>query len=207
MALEIARILVQHFGIVIAFVHQVAQLLIQVVEEHRVLVDVLQEVLTCRTTIGLELDVPVRVVQVQHRVKRVVVQPRFVVIRHACIGGFVAACSRHVLSLHQSWATRGPLRPHPPFPSCPIGPVRPYSVMAPAWHVRPCGCAHDGPTFRQARPHPDWPRIAPGLHALVPHPARCQPARSGTAPARRTCRRSPDRRVQTSCRNCGCHWQ
>ena len=106
-ALEIARILIQHVGIVIAFVHQVAQLLIQVVEEHRVLVDVLQEVLTCRTTIGLELDVPVRVVQVQHRVQRVVVQPRFVVIRHACIGGFVAACSRHVLSLHQSWATGG----------------------------------------------------------------------------------------------------
>ena len=99
-ALEIARILVQHVGVVIAFVHQVAQLLIQVVEEHRVLVDVLQEVLTCRTTIGLELDVPVRVVQVQHRVQRVIVQPRFVVIRHACIGGFVAACSRHVHSLH-----------------------------------------------------------------------------------------------------------
>ena len=103
MALEIARILVQHFGIVIAFVHQIAQLLIQVVEEHRVLVDVLQEVLARRTTIGLELDVPVRVVQVQHRVQRVVVQPRFIVIRHARIGGFVAACSRHVLSLHQSW--------------------------------------------------------------------------------------------------------
>ena len=99
-ALEIARILVQHVGVVIAFVHQVAQLLIQVVEEHRVLVDVLQEVLTCRTTIGLELDVPVRIVQVQHRVERVVVQPRFVVIRHARIGGFVAACSRHVHSLH-----------------------------------------------------------------------------------------------------------
>ena len=107
MALEIARILVQHFGIVIAFVHQVAQLLVQVVEEHRVLVDVLQEVLARCTTIGFELDVPVRVVQVQHRVQRVVVQPRFVVIRHARIGGFVAACSRHVLSLHQSWATKG----------------------------------------------------------------------------------------------------
>ena len=135
MALEIARILVKNFGIVIAFVHQVAQLLIQVVEEHRVLVDVLQEVLTCRTTIGLELDVPVRVVQVQHRVQRVVVQPRFVVIRHACIGGFVAACSRHVLSLHQSWATGGLFALIHPFlhvPSALSDRVRHGARMAPS---------------------------------------------------------------------------
>ena len=113
MTLEIARILVQHVGIVIAFIHQVAQLLVQVVEEHRVLVDVLQEVLARRTTIGLELDVPVRVVQVQHRVQRVVVQPRFVVIRHARIGSFVAACSRHVLSLHHHGRPRPCTLMHP----------------------------------------------------------------------------------------------
>ena len=135
MALEIARVLVKHFGIVIAFVHQIAQLLIQVVEEHRVLVDVLQEVLARRTTIGLELDVPVRVVQVQHRVQRVVVQPRFVVIRHARIGSFVAACSRHVLSLHQSWATGGLFALTHPFlhvPSALSGPIRHGVRMAPS---------------------------------------------------------------------------
>ena len=70
------RVLVQDVPLVVALLHQVVQLLLQVVEEHRVLVDVLEEVLACSRTIRVELDAPVRVVQVELRVQRVVVQLR-----------------------------------------------------------------------------------------------------------------------------------
>lgn len=69
-------VLIQHVAFVVALVDQVLQLLLQVVEEHRILVDVLEEVLACSRTIGVELDAPVRVVQVKLRVQRVVVQLR-----------------------------------------------------------------------------------------------------------------------------------
>ena len=69
-------VLVQDVLLVVALVHQVLQLLFQVVEEHRVLVDVLEEVLASRRTVRVELDVSVRVVQVKLRVQRVVVQLR-----------------------------------------------------------------------------------------------------------------------------------
>ena len=69
-------VLIQDVLLVVALVHQVLQLLFQVVEEHRVLVDVLEEVLASRRTVRVELDVSVRVVQVKLRVQRVVVQLR-----------------------------------------------------------------------------------------------------------------------------------
>ena len=45
-------------------------------EEHRVLVDMLEEVLASGLTIRVKLDASVRVVQVKLRVQRVVVQLR-----------------------------------------------------------------------------------------------------------------------------------
>ena len=67
-------VLIQDVLLVVALVHQVLQLLLQVVEEHRVLVNVLQEVLASGLTVRVELDASVRVVQVELRVQRVVVQ-------------------------------------------------------------------------------------------------------------------------------------
>ncbi len=72
---EIERVLLEHGGLVVLLVDQVVELLLQRVEEDGVLVDVLQEVLPRSTLVGVELDLPVRTVQIQHRVERVIVQP------------------------------------------------------------------------------------------------------------------------------------
>ena len=66
--------MVQDVLLVVALLDQVFHLLFQVVEEHGVLVDVLEEVLTCCLSIGFELDLAVGVVEVQLRVERVVIQ-------------------------------------------------------------------------------------------------------------------------------------
>ncbi len=73
---ELRGVLVQDVALVVALLDQVLELLLQVVEEDRVLVDVLEEVLPSRLVVGVELDPAVRVVEVQLRVERVVVQIR-----------------------------------------------------------------------------------------------------------------------------------
>jgi len=73
---ELRGVLVQDVALVVALLDQVLELLLQVVEEDRVLVDVLEEVLPGRLVVGVELDPAVRVVEVQLRVERVVVQLR-----------------------------------------------------------------------------------------------------------------------------------
>ena len=96
-------VLVQDVLLVVALVHQVLQLLFQVMEEHRVLVDVLQEVLASRRTIRVELDVSVRVVQVKLRVQRVVVQLRGGSFLYACVGVvFCQNCSSPSRTLETS---------------------------------------------------------------------------------------------------------
>ena len=71
---EVHRVLVEGLALVVLVLHQVVELLFQVVEEHRVVVHVLQEVLVRSLTVGLELDLAVRAVQVQHGVELVVAQ-------------------------------------------------------------------------------------------------------------------------------------
>jgi len=73
---ELEGVLVQHLRLVVAVLHQVVELLPEVVEEDGVLVDVLEEVLPGRSAVGLELDAPVLSVEVEHRVERVVVEVR-----------------------------------------------------------------------------------------------------------------------------------
>ena len=73
---ELRGVLVQDVALVVALLDQVLELLLQVVEEDRVLVDVLEEVLPGRLVVGVELDPAVRVIEVQLRVERVVVQLR-----------------------------------------------------------------------------------------------------------------------------------
>ena len=73
---ELRGVLVQDVALVVALLDQVLELLLQVVEEDRVLVDVLEEVLPGRLVVGIELDPALRVVEVQLRVERVVVQLR-----------------------------------------------------------------------------------------------------------------------------------
>ena len=73
---ELRGVLVQDVALVVALLDQVLELLLQVVEKDRVLVDVLEEVLPGRLVVGIELDPAVRVVEVQLRVERVVVQIR-----------------------------------------------------------------------------------------------------------------------------------
>ncbi len=71
---EVAGVLVENLTLVVVLLDQVVELLVLIVEEHRVLVDVLQEVLMRGFAVLLELDLAVGVVQIQHRVQRVVVR-------------------------------------------------------------------------------------------------------------------------------------
>src|SRR6201999_1929937 len=64
----------ENLTLVVVLADQVVELLVLVVEEHRVLVDVLQEVLMGSFPVLVELDLAVRVVQIQPRVERVVVR-------------------------------------------------------------------------------------------------------------------------------------
>ena len=59
---------------VIAFLDQIAQLFLQRVEEDGVLVDVLQEILPRRHAVGIKADLSLVVVEIQHRVQRVIVE-------------------------------------------------------------------------------------------------------------------------------------
>ena len=72
---ELERVLRQHGRLVVLLLDEVVEALLERVEEHRVLVHVLQEVLPRRALVGVELDLAVLVVQVQHRVEGVVVHP------------------------------------------------------------------------------------------------------------------------------------
>ena len=72
---------IEHFPLVVLVVQQVADLFFQVVEVDGVLIDVLEEELVRRLAVLFELDLPVFVVQVQHRVERVVVELLFGVDR------------------------------------------------------------------------------------------------------------------------------
>ena len=67
-------VLIEDVLLVVALPDQVFHLFFQVVEEDGVLVDVLEEVLACGLSVGLELDLAVGVVEVQLRVERVVIQ-------------------------------------------------------------------------------------------------------------------------------------
>jgi hypothetical protein len=71
---EVHRVLVEGFALVVLVLHQVVELLLEVMEEDRVVVHVLQEVLVGSLAVSLELDLAVRTVQVQHRVQLVVAQ-------------------------------------------------------------------------------------------------------------------------------------
>ena len=77
---EAEVVLVEHLLLVVALFHQVVELFLQRVEEHRILVHVLQEILTRRFTILVELQTAIGVVQVQHGVERVVIERLGVVI-------------------------------------------------------------------------------------------------------------------------------
>src|SRR6185312_14632569 len=70
---EVARVLVEHLALVVVLLEQVVELLVDVVEEHSVLVDVLAEVLVRGFPVLVELNLAVGIVEVQHRVERVVV--------------------------------------------------------------------------------------------------------------------------------------
>ena len=71
---EVARVLVENLALVVVLLDEVVELLVDVVEEDRVLVDVLAEVLMRGLHVLVELNLAVRVVQIQHRVERVVIR-------------------------------------------------------------------------------------------------------------------------------------
>jgi hypothetical protein len=68
---ELERVLLEHGALVVLLLDEVVEPLLERVEEDRVLVDVLQEVLARRPLVGVELDLPVGAVQVEHRVEGV----------------------------------------------------------------------------------------------------------------------------------------
>ena len=69
---ELEVVLVEEFRLVVLVLDQVLDLLFQVVEEDGVVVDVLQEVLTCRLAVCIELNLAVLIVEVQQCVQLVV---------------------------------------------------------------------------------------------------------------------------------------
>ena len=69
---ELEVVLVEEFRLVVLVLDQVLDLLFQVVEEDGVVVDVLQEVLTCSLTVCIELNLAVLIVEVQQCVQLVV---------------------------------------------------------------------------------------------------------------------------------------
>ena len=71
---ELVVVLVEDGLVVVLVLDEIADLLLQVMEVDGVLVDVLEEVLVGGFPVLVELDVAVAVVEVQHRVERVVVQ-------------------------------------------------------------------------------------------------------------------------------------
>ena len=89
-------VLLEHLRLVVVVLDQVVHLLAQRVEEHRVGVHVLQEVLPRGLAVLVELDPAVRTVQVQHRVQRVVVEPPVVLDR-----GHLGQCRQN--SSNPSW--------------------------------------------------------------------------------------------------------
>ena len=69
---ELEVVLVEEFRLVVLVLNQVLNLLFQVVEEDGVVVDVLQEVLSCRLAVCIELNLAVLIVEVQQCVQLVV---------------------------------------------------------------------------------------------------------------------------------------
>ena len=69
---ELEVVLLEELRLVVLVLDQVLNLLFQVVEEHGVVVDVLQEVLTCCLAVGVELNLAVLIVEVQQCVQLVV---------------------------------------------------------------------------------------------------------------------------------------
>ncbi len=74
---EVERILVEYLTLVISLGHQIIEFLPQIMEEDSVLVDMLQKILLCRQPVLVELDFPILVIEVQHRVQRMVIQRCF----------------------------------------------------------------------------------------------------------------------------------
>src|SRR5699024_9277377 len=71
---ELEGVLVQHLLLVVLVLHEVVELLAQIVEEDGVGVDVLEEVLARSLAVTLELDATVRIVQIEHGVECVIVE-------------------------------------------------------------------------------------------------------------------------------------
>ena len=100
---EVAGVLVEHLALVVVLLDQVVELLVLIVEEHGVLVDVLQEELARGEDVLVELNPALGVVQVQHRVERVVI--RFAGERVRAVGGYrLCSCDGwwHVCSFQKS---------------------------------------------------------------------------------------------------------
>ena len=72
---ELQRVLLEHGALVVLLLDEIVETLLEGVEEDGVLVHVLQEVLPRGALVGVELDLPVGAVQVEHRVEGRVVEP------------------------------------------------------------------------------------------------------------------------------------
>src|SRR5690606_30046863 len=71
---EVHRVLVEGFTLVVLVLHQVFKLLIEIMEEHGVVVHVIQEVLAGSIAVHLKLNLSIWTVKVQHGVQIVVAQ-------------------------------------------------------------------------------------------------------------------------------------
>src|SRR5690606_35446344 len=82
---ELRGVLLEHLLLVVALLDEVAQALRDAGEGDGARLDVLTEVRVDGLPVGVELDVPVGVVEVEHRVEGVVVELRSRALRHADI--------------------------------------------------------------------------------------------------------------------------
>lgn len=76
-------ILLQYLSFIVTFFYQIAQFLLQIVEEHRILVYVLKEIASCRQPVFFKLNVPVSVIEIQHGIERMVIES---VVAFPCAG-------------------------------------------------------------------------------------------------------------------------
>ena len=67
-------VLLHHRRIVVVVLQQVIKLFFQIVEEHRVLIHVLEEILVRSLAVFVKLDLPIFIEQIQHCIERVVVK-------------------------------------------------------------------------------------------------------------------------------------
>mmetsp|Transcript_28810 Transcript_28810/g.54768 ORF Transcript_28810/g.54768 Transcript_28810/m.54768 type:complete len:238 (+) Transcript_28810:1354-2067(+) len=99
LAHEVLGVLIQHRLFIVALFDKVAELFVKRVEEHCVLVDVLQEILPRRHAVRVKSDFAVPVIKVQHRVQCVIIQSAQLTVEHRLSPSFCSPSVTRAISV------------------------------------------------------------------------------------------------------------